>query len=242
MTADTCAAVLYPDGTDGYLLVADDDISDLLPFTGPATRAAAATGLRRALSATEAAAGMEPLVIRDESERAVSGLLRAWEPAGRAIRQDLAEQVAAAVDDGHLGQLAGLRPDTGPAAVMLTTAMQHMAWTGAQRLVKEAAAQGVTIPLADVHIDDARLARVAQARAALIGTRLATEATRTALRVVQASAGTDAGQAVAVHLDGLSPAPLADQLAAAMNAAQNMGRVEAMTAGINDGNRGGCAE
>lgn len=210
------------------------------PGKAPAKAGAPPVGLRRPLSAVEAKAGMEPLVIKAESDHAVTRLLRAWEPAARAMRQDLAEQVAAAVDDGNLHQLGALHADTGPAAAMLSTAMQQMAWTGAQRLVKEAAAQGMVIPLDKISIEDARLDKVAHVRAALIGGRLATEATKTALRVVQASAGTDAASSVNVVLDGLSPSPLAGQLAAAMNAAQNMGRVEAMTAGIQMGGDPTC--
>jgi hypothetical protein len=207
------------------------------PFRRRVARAQAGPdGLRRPLTAAEAASGMEPLVILAESKSALDSLLSRWEPAGRAMRQDLTEQVAAAVDAGNLPGLADLRPDTTAAADLLTTAMQDMAWTGAARMVKEAKTQGVDIDLAAITLDDARIAQVAQARAALIGARLAHEAARTALQVAAATPGEDAADSVSVALDGLSETPLADQLLAAMNAAQNMGRIEAANAGIDAGN------
>jgi hypothetical protein len=195
-------------------------------------------GLRRPLTDVEAAAGMEPLVIAAESRTAADSLMAHWEHISRAMRQDLAEQVAAAVDAGHLDTLADLRPDTTAAADALSTAMADMAWTGAARLIREAATQGVIINPAAVHLDEGRIAQIARARAALIGARLGTEATRTTLHTVAATAGSDAADQVNVHLDGLSPTPLADQLQAAMTAAQNMGRIEAATAGLDAGNTG----
>jgi predicted ABC-type ATPase len=207
--------------------------------TSEASRAKKAQGpggLRRPLTEVEAKAGMEPLVIRDESAKAVTALASQWDPVAAAMQKDLAEQVAAAVDAGNLPGVAQVQAQTAPAAKLLATAMTDMAWTGATRMIAEAARQGVTINPATVTIDDTRIAQIAQARAAMIGARLASEASRKALGGIKASAGTDAADSVRVHLKGLSDKPLADQMVAAMSAAQNMGRIAAGRAGLDDGN------
>jgi hypothetical protein len=193
---------------------------------------AQAGGLRRELSAVEAAAGFEPELLRDQGDRAVAALRYQWEPVQRAMMADIAEQVAAAVDGGRLHQVAAAAPDTAPAAALVEAGMQDMAWKGAMQLIREAAAQGVVIDPRAVRLDDARIGQVAQARAGLIGARLAAEAGKKTLSVVAASAGSDAAGEVTTHLAGLSDSPLEDQLLAAMTAAQNMGRIEAAHAGM----------
>lgn len=193
---------------------------------------AQAAGLRRELSAVEAAAGFEPELLRDQGDRAVAALRYQWEPVQRAMMADIAEQVAAAVDGGRLHQVAAAAPDTAPAAALVEAGMQDMAWKGAMQLIREAAAQGVVIDPRAVRLDDARIGQVAQARAGLIGARLAAEAGKKTLSVVAATAGSDAAGEVTTHLAGLSDSPLEDQLLAAMTAAQNMGRIEAAHAGM----------
>jgi len=213
------------------------------PARGPVPREtapAAAADMRRALTPTEAAAGMDPLAIASESASAVDALMAHWEPVMRAQRHDLSEQVTAAVDDGNLAHLPAIRPDTTTATRLLGDAMTAMAWTGAQRMIREAAAQHVIINPSTVVIDDTKLRQVAAARAGLIAARYAAEAAKGALSVVTASAGTDAGDYVSVLLAGLSLTPLEDDFRAAMNAAQNTGRVAAITAGINAGHDPVC--
>jgi hypothetical protein len=79
--------------------------------------------------------------------------------------------------------------------------------------------------MAKVKIPVAKLSRVAAARAALVGSYLASQAGQHTLQVAASSpAADDAGSSVDVFLGGLSDRNLFDQLGAAMTAAQNAGR------------------
>lgn len=188
-------------------------------------------GLRRPLTTVEAAAGLDPLGMRAELERARDAVLNQWAPVLRAQCQDLTDQVAQLVDAGKLGKLATLQTGSADGAAILTPAMVDMAHTAARRVIGEAASQGVDIDPGKVKIDDRRLGKIAVARAAMAAGYLADQAGKRALRVVAATPGDDAAREVRTRLDGLSPVSLEDQLMAAMMAAQNMGRVEAYAAG-----------
>jgi hypothetical protein len=212
------------------------------PATGPArsaggptaaagVEASAGGGLRRPLTELEAAAGLDPEAMRADLETATSRVLGQWGSVLRAQRADLADQVAAAVDDGQLHQLAALQAPSGDAADVLYRAMAAVAARAAGRMVAEAAGQGVTINLADVAINHPRLRQLATARALMAGQTLATAASRRALQVVTATAGTDAAREVTAVLAGLSPKPLADQLTAAMHSAANEARFAVLDAG-----------
>jgi hypothetical protein len=207
------------------------------PSSSPGnTKAAAGVpgGLRRDLTPTEAAAGLDPYGLRRDLEIARDRLVAQWVPVLTAQRHELADQVAAAVDDGHIGSLASLSAPTTEAAVLLYRAMTGVAAQAAGRMVAEAAGQGVEIDPAAVTLPRKRLRQLAQARAALAAQHEATAASRTALQAVQvvtASAGTDAAGQVTAVLAGLSPRPLADELMAAMHAASNAGRFAVLDAG-----------
>jgi hypothetical protein len=188
-------------------------------------------GLRRALTAVEAASGIDPAALRYELERARDRLLSAWGPVAAAQRADLADQVSAAIDAGRLDQLAALQVDSARAADLLMAAMDSMVQQGINRAIAEAAAQGVRIEPSRVKPDAGRLAQQAQARASLAAQYTAQQAAKRALRVTQASAGSEAARDVTAHLEGLSPVPLADQLMAAMVAASNAGRLAVFDAG-----------
>jgi hypothetical protein len=113
---------------------------------------------------------------------------------------------------------------------MLYPVMRQAADRAARRMIGEAAAQGVTVDPAKVKVDEDRLRKLAQARAALAAAHLATQASRRALQVVTASAGTEAAREVTVTLAGLSPTSLGDELLAAMHAAANAGRFAVLDA------------
>jgi Zeta toxin len=178
----------------------------------------------RALTAVEAAAGLDPDGIAAELNDATDRIAGQWAAVLRAQHQDLAYQVGQAVDGGDLAALGDLAAPPAGGPELLTSAMTDMAWTAARRAIGEAAVQGVTIDPATIAVDEDRLGQIAQARAGLAGQQLAHAASRRALRVVQATAGDDAAEEVQVTLGGLSTTPLADQLRAAMSAAQNQGR------------------
>jgi hypothetical protein len=190
----------------------------------------------RPMTEVEAAAGLDPDGLAQDLNAASDRVAGLWAAVERDQRAGLAAQVAAAVDDGDLSQLANITAPPAGGPDLLTAAMSDMAWIAARRACSEAAAQRVWIDPNTLTIDEGRLAQVATARAAVAGTRLAQAATSRALGVVTASPGTDAADQVAVSLAGLSPVPLGDQLRAAMSAAQNTGRGAAFGAAEADGN------
>jgi len=147
--------------------------------------------------------------MRYELELARDRLLAAWGPVAAAQRAEIADQVSAAIDGGRLDQLAALTVDSARGADLLMSAMDSMVQQGVNRAIAEAAAQGVRIHPARVKPDPKRLAQQAQARAALAAQYTAQQAGKRALRVTQASAGSEAARDVTAHLEGLSPVPLA---------------------------------
>ncbi len=185
----------------------------------------------RDLTPLEAAAGLDPAGMAHELATATDRVLAAWHPVLSEQRQDLADQVAAAVDGGEIGQLAALATPAGTGVGILYRAMQAQAARGMGRAIGEAAGQGVTIDPAAVRIDQDRLWQLARARAQLAAAPMAQAASSRALQVVTASAGTDAAREVHATLRGLSPRPLADQLMAALHAASNEGRMAVLDAG-----------
>lgn len=206
----------------------------------PAAAAARPDGLARGMTPAEEAAGLDPEGMRHDLDVAASRVFAQWQPVLTAQRQDLADQVTAAVDDGRLDQLARLSAPTADAAHVLYRGMSGMAQLAAGRMCAEAAAQGVDIPVAAVRIDQGKLRQLAEARAVMAAQYLAAQASRQALQAATvhataASAGSRAARIVQVVLNGLSVRNLADQLLAALHAAQNMGRIAAAQAGLDMG-------
>jgi hypothetical protein len=188
-------------------------------------------GLRRHLTPVEAASGADFPGIRDAFNAAVDHLAGQWAAVLRTQRQDLADQVAAAVNDQDLARLGTLAVGDAGGQALLAEAMIAAAHEAVRRVASEAASQGVTVDPARAVIDEQRLTQIATARSAMIGQHLADAAAGRALRVIDPSITPDnAGSEVLVTLEELSAVPLLDQLAAALQAAQNQGRVAAMDA------------
>jgi hypothetical protein len=188
-------------------------------------------GLRRHLTPVEAASGADFPGIRDQFNLAVDQLAGQWAAVLRTQRQDLSDQVNAAVSDSDLAALAGLAAPDGGGEALLREAMITAAHSAVRRVAAEAAQQGVTIDPARASIDEARLVQIAKARSAIMGQRLASAAASRALRITDATTtGPQAAGDVLVTLQGLSPTPLIDQLSAALMAAQNQGRLSALEA------------
>jgi hypothetical protein len=186
-----------------------------------------ASGPRRKLSDVEAASGWSPEQQQADFRSRLDGLLASWGPVHRAQRDSIVDQVDAAVSAGRPDRLAALSVDSSDGAALLETALTAMAGQGADRMREEAASQGVDIPA--VTVDGARLKATAQARAALAAAYVCQAAGNKALQVTAAAEG-DAGQIIDVFIDGLSQVSLRDQLAAALTAAQNQGRVAVLKA------------
>lgn len=203
--------------------------------------------LRRALTPVEAAAGFDPLTIRQEWLDARTELVAAYKDRCLgSLRDALVDQVADELQAGRFDRLARLTTDMQPAVDLAQAAMLKMAQTAANRMRAEAAHQGVTIPASAVKLDEVKLGRIGAARCQLVGGYLAQQASMRALQV-SAAAGPGAAkvtvppmpeqirEVMQQFLDSLSDSSFTDQLGAALTAAQNAGRVAVLEAAAASG-------
>ena len=205
---------------------------------GPAPRArrrpsrAASGVLRRKPNAAEVAAGTDPETRQRDWQAHVDGLLGSYRAVIAAQRRDIVDQVVAAIGHGRTDALASLSTSSDVGATLIAAAMTAAADQAASRMITEAESQGVTIAWDKVRIDAAKLGKVAQARAALAASYLCQQAGGKALQVAAGIMDDAAanGDQIDAFLQGLSDTPLADQLGAAMTAAQNTGRVAVLDA------------
>ena len=178
---------------------------------------------RRELTDVEAAASVDPDRIDNQWSTQLDYLVRNWSTISRAQRQELSDQIQAAVNDDKIDALAALAVDSDDAALMLAEAMEAMAEDAAAEMKREARQQGVDV--SGEEIDTDRLTEIATAVASLVGTSLATSAGREALRIwAPGDSGADVADGVDDHMLSLSDSYLRDQLGNALSAAQNHGR------------------
>jgi HK97 family phage portal protein len=138
----------------------------------------------------------------------------------------LVDAVRAAVDAEDYDALAALTAPTGDAEQVLTDAMTAMAALGAASVVREAAAQGVTVEA--VTPPDEDMARYARVAVAVVAAALAGSAAAEALRLVIPNAvGSVVANLVRQHLESLALPALA--VGAALTVAQNRGRLATMS-------------
>jgi HK97 family phage portal protein len=183
--------------------------------------------------------------VRTDQEHALSRLLTEWDGVESTWVDALAARVQAAVDDGDSAALAALTVDSDAAADTLRGALGSMARLAAERMVQEAAAQGVTVaaPAVDEALSNrahipavwaafgGELADIATATAALLGAGMATAAGREALRLFTPGAdGSGIASAVKGFLRGLSNRLKLDQLGGALHRATNLGRLATLEA------------
>lgn len=192
-------------------------------------RVKATAGNRRALTDIEAAASVDPDKIDQQWSSQLDYLVRNWSTISRAQRQELTDQIQAAVSDDKIDALAELAVDSSDAAEMLSEAMQAMAEDAAAEMKREARQQGVSV--SGEEIDTDRLAELAAAVATIIGSGFANSAGREALRIWSpGSTGADVADGVDDHMRSLSDSYLRDQLGNALSAAQNHGRQAVLSA------------
>ena len=161
--------------------------------------------------------------LQEDWASALEELLADWEQISRDQRDELVDQVRAAIDDDDWSALAALNADTSEADDVLAAAMIALAETAAEGMATEAAAQGVSVAAGTV--DAAELGAYAATVTALLAGGLALAAGAEALRVLRP--GVEASvvaEHVREHLDGLSDAYLTERLGGALSAAQNTGR------------------
>lgn len=197
---------------------------------GRRTRALRATAAnRRELTDIEAASSVNPDKLDQQWTSQLDSLLRNWSTISRAQRQELTDQIQAAVNDDKIDALAELAVDSEDAAAMLADAMLAMADDAAAEMKREAKDQGVTV--SGEEIDEDRIMETAAAVATLVGTSLATSAGREALRIwAPGDSGADVADGVDDHMRSLSDSYLQDQLGNALSMAQNHGRQAVLSA------------
>jgi HK97 family phage portal protein len=184
---------------------------------------------RRMTNAASPADEVDLSGLDEEWRRAVEDALTKWQrdvlPGQYAA---LVEQVQAAVDSDNLDQLAALvAPDAG-GEELLAAALVAIAAVGSASVVREAAAQGVTV--AAVSAPSAMVKMHAKVVAGLMGAALATSAGREGLRAAGPGvAGSVVADAVRTHLEGLTDAQPRQYLGGALTAAVNAGRMATMT-------------
>lgn len=184
---------------------------------------------RRALTAMEAAATVNPETIDEQWSSNLDDLLRDWSKISRAQRLEITEQIQAAVSDSKIDALAALAVDSSDAALLLAEAMLTMSREAADEMKREAKDQGVTVT--GEEIDEDRILETAAAVAVLIGTSLAVSAGREALRIwTPEDTPAEVADSVDDHMRSLSDSYLRDQLGSALSTAQNHGRQAVLSA------------
>jgi HK97 family phage portal protein len=167
--------------------------------------------------------------VQRDWEAQLDKLLAAWKGITTQQRAELRQQVLHNVSARDLAALAQMRVGTADAERVLNEALYDMAYAAANRVVQEAADQGVTAhPVIPTGVT---LAGVATAVAGLLGAGLANSAGREALRLFSAGAvAAEVADQVDTHLAGLSDAYLRENLGGALTRAQNMARIDTMHA------------
>jgi hypothetical protein len=197
---------------------------------GRRSRALRATATnRRELTDMEAAASVDPEKLDNQWSTQLDYLLRNWSTISRDQRQELTDQIQAAVNDDKIDALAALAVDSDDAALLLAEAMEAMANDAAYEMKQEAKRQGVDV--SGEEIDTDRLTEIAAAVATIIASSTANAAGREALRIwAPGDTGADVADGVDDHMRSLSDSYLRDQLGNALSAAQNHGRQAVLSA------------
>ncbi|MER7500452.1 DUF935 family protein [Nonomuraea pusilla] len=181
----------------------------------------AAARPRRQLRAAAPGPGLE--AVQEAWQTALDGLLEEWPDITEAWRDQLAEQIQAAIDDGHLQALTELTIDSSDAAELLAVAMLELADTSAEQMVADAQAQGA--PVEQPPVEEDELSVVAAAVVALLAAGLAGAAAAAALRLaVPGASGAAVAAQVTATLAALSLRAVRDQVGGALSHAQASGR------------------
>jgi hypothetical protein len=191
-------------------------------------RAALPTGMRD-LKPHEITATVDPAKLDSQWSTALESLVRNWTAISKAQREQITDQIAAAIDDNAIDRLAALAVDSSDAAQMLTDALETMATNAADEAAREAERQGVSVP--EIDPDPGNLPDIASAVAAILASTYANAAGREAIRIsTPGRTGADVADGVDDHLRQLSDSFLNDQLGNALSTAQNAGRLAVMSA------------
>jgi HK97 family phage portal protein len=165
--------------------------------------------------------------VRTVLDDALTQLLDNWQDISADQRDEVIEQVRAAVEGGDTEALSALTVGSDVAAAALAAALIAMWGTAAGQVVAEAAAQGFTVE--EPAAPEGDLGAVAAVVAALLAAGLAAAAGREALRLLVPGAdGASVAAGVRTHLEGLTDRPLRDALGGALHRALNQARLAVM--------------
>lgn len=182
---------------------------------------AAADEERRPLTDIEQRSGVDFDRLDAQWTEALDGLMQVWPELAERQREELAKQIASAVDDAP-DTLGELTADDDEVSAVLLAAMLVVARQAAAGQVAEAERQGVGVEAPD--LDEGLVRDTAEAVAAAMAASTASTAGRTAAQWLgQGDGALIAGQ-VTEHLAGLSDAFPRDQFGGALSAAQARGR------------------
>jgi hypothetical protein len=182
---------------------------------------------RSLLNADDPTADVDLAQVQADWETALDRLLTQWRAVTEAQRQQITDQVTAAVAANNPQALANLTADSTLGAALLAAAMAAMAASGAGSMVAEAATQGVATAAGVA--DAAVLTATAATTAALLAAGMATAAGREALRHYSPAAEpAQVARAVDESLAEMSDAALRADLGGALTSAQNQGRIETL--------------
>jgi hypothetical protein len=168
--------------------------------------------------------------VQRQFERRLDALLRDWDSITARQRDEIIDQVRAAITSNDIAALARLTVNTGAAQDALVSAMVDTALEAAEQMSREARGQGVRIdPVAS---DTQVFVDVAAAMVVLLGQGLTNSAGREALRQWSpGTSGDDVSKSVLEHLQELSDAFVKANLGSALTSAQNTGRLNTALSG-----------
>lgn len=154
-------------------------------------------------------------------------ILGLWVGVTAQHRENIVRQVAAATGPEQLAEMSLADATVQMGADELAASMARLAAVSSQRMVDEAAAQGVNLPV--VVLLAGELREWALAVSLLLGGRLLLSAAREAIRLrTDTVTGAELGAQVRQHLDSLSDREQRDLLGGALTNSQNSARIETL--------------
>lgn len=181
---------------------------------------------QRDLTDIEKRSGVDFDQLQTQWGSALDDLVSGWSDISEAQRDELAAQIATAVDDNP-DDLGGLHADSAAATLALLASMKTVAEQAAAEQVVAAGKQGVTLPDVEVTDDDVRPAAEAIAAAMAAGT--ASVAGRSAAQALGTGDGKHVADQTVSYLKGLTDSFLRDQLGGALSMAQHAGRMAVLS-------------
>lgn len=180
----------------------------------------------RELTDIERQSGVDFDHANEQWSTAVDKLVDNWGDISQAQRDELAAQVAEAVDNDP-DTLGDLAVGSAAAALLLMASMRGLAQKSAAAQVREAKTQGVELDVPEVQDDAVR--PVAEGVAASMAASTAASAGRTAAQALGTGDGKHVAGVVDTYLSGLTDRFLRDQLGGALSAAQHIGRMATLS-------------